>query len=130
MNWTAHPDCPAPGSPLCAFADIPDGGGFEVRFGHGDENFKVLLLRHGERVWCYLNFCPHFSLPLNFKPQTFVTFEDMVVCAHHTAFFRFEDGACVDGPCAGAGLTPLPFYRDGDRILFGTQTVQDGVTSK
>jgi nitrite reductase/ring-hydroxylating ferredoxin subunit len=21
--------------------------------------------------------------------------------------FRFEDGLCVDGPCSGAGLTPV-----------------------
>ncbi len=121
MNWNEHPDCPGVGTPLCSIDEIPERGGFEVQFGEGSENFKVLLLRRGEQVWCYLNFCPHFSLPLNFRPQTFVTLDDMVVCAHHTAFFRFEDGACVDGPCAGNGLTPLPFHVDGRAIRFGAE---------
>jgi nitrite reductase/ring-hydroxylating ferredoxin subunit len=29
------------------------------------------------------------------------------MCAHHSAMFRFEDGACMDGPCEGAALTPV-----------------------
>jgi len=100
--------------------EIPEGGGREVDFGAGKENFKVLLLRQGDRVWAYQNLCPHFSLPLNFHPQTFVTLDDLVMCSHHTAFFRFEDGACVDGPCGNVGLTALPFHRRGDALLFGT----------
>lgn len=120
MSWQQHPDCPRPGTRLCDLSDIPDQGGFEVSFGEGRENFKILLLRQGEQFWSYLNNCPHFSLPLNYQPQTFVVMDSMVVCAHHTAFFNFDDGACVDGPCAGTGLTALPVYRLGDSICFGS----------
>ena len=36
------------------------------------------------------------------------------VCATHGARFRLEDGRCVDGPCAGAALTPIEIeLRDG-----------------
>ena len=119
MSWIEHRDCPKTGTRLCALSDIPDQGGFEVAFGKGDENFRILLLRQGDLYWTYRNQCPHFSLPLNFHPQTFVVMDSRVICAHHTAFFNFDDGVCVDGPCAGAGLTPLPSTFFGGEIYFG-----------
>ncbi len=122
LSWQDHPDCPAEGIRLCMLDDIPDQGGREVSFGDGKENFKILLLRRGDQVWSYLNFCPHFSLPLNYEPQTFVTLDGLVMCAHHTAFFNFDDGQCVDGPCVGDGLTPLPSFVSGKEIYFGEKT--------
>ncbi len=119
MNWQDHPDKPAEGTRLCALADIPNEGGREVAFGEGRENFKLLLLRQGEMVWSYLNFCPHFSLPLNYEPQTFVTLDGLVMCAHHTAFFNFFDGRCVDGPCVGDGLVSLPSFVRAGEVFFG-----------
>lgn len=119
MPWQQHPDCPTPGTRLCALDDIPDGGGFEVAFGQGADAFRILLLRQGSRCWSYLNLCPHFSLPLNYRPQTFVVMDDTVVCAHHTAFFRFHDGACMDGSCGRTGLTPVPSVLFDGALYFG-----------
>ena len=31
----------------------------------------------------------------------------VLMCAHHSALFRFEDGHCIEGPCAGASLDAL-----------------------
>lgn len=121
MTWQQHPDCPANGARLCAVADIPDGGGLEVTFGAGSENFKILLLRQEARVWSYVNRCPHFSLPLNYEPQNFIAAEGLIMCAHHTAFFRIDSGECVDGPCAGTGLTALPAYCHGGEVYFGSR---------
>ena len=40
---------------------------------------------------------------------TFWTYDaQWLMCAHHSAMFRFEDGVCVDGPCVGHALTPVP----------------------
>ncbi len=122
MNWQQHPDCPPAGTPLCTIDQIPDQGGYEVSFGDGRENFRVLLLRQGTQVWSYVNYCPHFSLPLNYEPQTFVTLDGLIMCAHHTAFFNFSDGKCVDGPCVGDGLVPLPTYIARDVVRFGQPT--------
>ncbi len=119
MNWQQHPDCPTEGTRLCALDEIPDGGGHEVSFGDGRENFRVLLLRQGDSVYSYVNYCPHFSLPLNYEPQTFVTLDGLIMCAHHTAFFNFSDGRCVDGPCVGDGLVPLPTYLVDQAVWFG-----------
>ena len=126
MNWQDHPDRPVDGTKLCDVGEIPDQGGREVSFGAGRENFRILLLRQEGRVWTYLNFCPHFSLPLNYEPQTFVTLDGQIVCAHHTAFFNFDDGRCVDGPCVGDGLVALPSYVAGGAVYFGCRLENGG----
>lgn len=91
---------------LCAMDAIDDGGALGLPWQHHPEG--LVVLRRGDSVWAYVNRCPHFSVPLNFKPQTFCTYRSKVLmCAHHSAMFRFEDGHCVDGPCKGAHLEPV-----------------------
>jgi nitrite reductase/ring-hydroxylating ferredoxin subunit len=36
------------------------------------------------------------------------------MCAHHSALFRFEDGHCIEGPCAGASLDAVQVTVDED----------------
>ena len=92
---------------LCPLDDIPDGGGKQVTPAEGGEA-AIVVLRRGDRAWAYRNVCPHFSIPLNYEPDTFWTYDsEHLMCAHHSAMFRFEDGVCVDGPCEGASLTPV-----------------------
>jgi nitrite reductase/ring-hydroxylating ferredoxin subunit len=102
---------------LCALDDVPDGGAL----GTGDtpdDASGVVVLRRGEAAWAYRNVCPHFSIPLNYEPGTFWTYDaKWVMCAHHSAMFRFEDGMCIDGPCVGAALSPVP-VRIVDRKIF------------
>jgi nitrite reductase/ring-hydroxylating ferredoxin subunit len=96
---------------LCTLDDVPDGGGLEA----GD---AVLVLRRADEAWAYRNVCPHFSIPLNYEPNTFWAYGgELVMCAHHSAMFRFEDGECIDGPCLGAKLTPVPIRIEGGKIL-------------
>ena len=85
---------------------IPDGAGCSVTLTTRDGSTRnVLLLRRGTNVWAYVNRCPHFSLPLDFEPGEFATYDSQIVmCAHHSAMFRFDDGVCIEGPCAGHRL--------------------------
>ena len=122
MAWRDHPACPPAGTVLCAVDEIPDEGGREVVYGTAREPLRFLLLRQGSTVWGYENVCPHFSLPLNFDPQVFVTLDGLIMCAHHTAFFRFDDGSCVEGPCAGSGLTPVSVHCVDGRVVLGDDT--------
>jgi nitrite reductase/ring-hydroxylating ferredoxin subunit len=95
---------------LCALDEIPDGGGIEAAA-------AILVLRRGDAAWAYRNVCPHFSIPLNYEPNTFWAYGgELVMCAHHSAMFRFEDGLCVDGPCLGASLTPIPIQIEDGNI--------------
>jgi nitrite reductase/ring-hydroxylating ferredoxin subunit len=88
---------------LCRLSDVPDGGACVI-----DEQCAgrpVVVVRRGDQVWAYVNRCPHFSVPLDFEPGNVSCYRSQVLmCAHHSALFRFDDGMCIDGPCAGAAL--------------------------
>jgi nitrite reductase/ring-hydroxylating ferredoxin subunit len=117
-SWRDHPNAPAPGSVLCAVEAIPDGSGYEVIYGEGPRKLRLVAFRDGAAVWAYVNSCPHFSLPLNARPQTFLISErNQVMCAFHCAIFRFDDGACIDGPAVGMGLEAVPVAVKGDQVV-------------
>jgi nitrite reductase/ring-hydroxylating ferredoxin subunit len=98
---------------LCALDDIPDGSAVEAAGAPG-----VVIVRRGDEAWAYRNVCPHFSIPLNYEPDTFWTYDsELLMCAHHSAMFRFEDGKCVDGPCQGAALTPVAICIESGKIF-------------
>ncbi|MDR7945063.1 Rieske (2Fe-2S) protein [Achromobacter aegrifaciens] len=109
--------CPAlehaAGAALCRVEDIPDGGSLTAEMGAQ----PVVLLRRGQTVWGYVNRCPHFSVTLNAADGAVLTYEAQVLmCAHHSALFRFEDGLCIEGPCQGAALDPQPLRVDAGRV--------------
>lgn len=94
---------------LCALEEIPDGGARPLQLSLSGENLALVAVRQGDQAWVYRNRCPHFSVPLDFHPGEFCTYGGaLLMCAHHSAMFRFDDGVCVDGPCAGASLSALP----------------------
>ena len=100
-------------SPLCRFADVPDGGARVVDSASAER--PVIVVRRGEQVWAYVNRCPHFSVPLDFVPGNVSCYRAQVLmCAHHSALFRFEDGVCIDGPCSGAALEAVAVEVDPD----------------
>jgi nitrite reductase/ring-hydroxylating ferredoxin subunit len=99
---------------LCRVDEIPDGGSLLVEI---DAATPCVVLRRGSEVWAYLNRCPHFSIPLDFEPGVFCTYDaSLLMCAHHSAMFRFEDGQCIDGPCAGAALTAIEIEQVGGDV--------------
>lgn len=109
--------CPAPEAApraaLCRVDDIPDGGSLRVDL----EAQPLILLRRGAAVWGYLNRCPHFSVTLHAAHGAVLTYEGQVLmCAHHSALFRFEDGLCIEGPCQGAALDPQPLRIEEDSV--------------
>jgi nitrite reductase/ring-hydroxylating ferredoxin subunit len=117
VPWYERPHAPAAGTGLCRVLDIPDGQGKEFVFGTGKRAFRMFAVRRGPAVRAYVNACPHFQIPLNHRPDTFVNAgATLIRCAAHYAMFRFEDGHCVDGPCAGESLEAIPISIDGDEI--------------
>jgi nitrite reductase/ring-hydroxylating ferredoxin subunit len=102
-------------APLCRLDDIPDGGakGFIVP---GVADFgELFVVRRGAQVYAYVNSCPHVGTPLELVEDQFLNHDrTLIQCSTHGALFRIEDGYCVDGPCAGDALEPLPAaVRDG-----------------
>ncbi len=98
---------PAPGTPLCALADLDDPGAKGFEFRDGEALFNAFVVRRGDGVFGYLDRCPHAGWPLAFEPDRYLSREgDLILCAGHGALFRLQDGLCVGGPCGGKRLTP------------------------
>ena len=121
MGWQQHRYAPASGSLLCRLEEIPDGGCRELRFGPDDTALSLLLSRRGAQVRAYVNCCPHFSLPLNARPNEFVLMGgDRIMCAWHSAVFQLADGQCLQGPAQGMGLEAVPVRVVEGQILLGS----------
>lgn len=103
---------------LCSIADIPEGKsrGFDL---NGDGEQDVLVIHYDGKFHAYRNICPHNGAPLNWMPDEFLDPDSRLIqCQNHDALFRIEDGHCVAGPCAGAGLQALATeVRDGELYL-------------
>lgn len=103
---------------LCRIDDIADPGakGFEI-----EGRAPLFVVRHRDRLFGYVNICPHMRTTLDWKPDAFLNFEKtLILCATHGALFRIEDGYCVAGPCPGRSLAPVALrVEDGKVILVG-----------
>ena len=105
---------------LCALDDLAEHPSRGFRVGEGPWPLAGLLVRKGNRVRAYLNRCPHAGHPLNLKPHDFLTPDrSLVVCCSHGALFDMDTGYCVDGPCAGESLVPIPIEIVGGHVLLG-----------
>lgn len=103
---------------LCALDQVPDGGALGLEATLRGQSTALIAVRRGTQVWVYRNRCPHFSIPLDYQPGSFSTYQtQLLMCAHHGAMFRFEDGRCIDGPCEGANLDSVPVYEQ-DGLLW------------
>lgn len=94
---------------ICPSADVTDGGKgvrFEIPTESGLQ--PAFVVRHGGRVYGYVNRCAHIGVELDWQPGEF--FDDSglyLVCATHGATYLPESGECIAGPCRGARLTRL-----------------------
>jgi len=92
---------------LCNLADVPDGGAKGFDLGRGAEPRDIFLVREEERLYGYVNSCPHLGTPLEMMPDAFVNDDGFILCATHGALFEVSDGRCFAGPCKGQSLEPL-----------------------
>jgi len=103
----SNPAQPAPGTALCALADLADPGSKGFMFREGDYLFLGFVTRAGGEVAGWIDRCPHAGMPLAMLPNRYLTREgDLILCASHGALFRPSDGLCLGGPCAGKSLWP------------------------
>ena len=98
-----------------ALEDIADPGCREFAIGDGDWPFRGFVVRQGDDVFAYQNFCVHAGHPLNWKPDEFLTKDkSALMCASHGALYKISSGECVGGPCRGRALRKVMVeIRDG-----------------
>ncbi len=88
---------------LCRLDDLDDPGtkGFEKIDGQA----PFFVVRRGDAVFGYRNFCPHYGAPLDWKPDAFLSYDRAhILCSMHGALFGIQDGICIKGPCPGDAL--------------------------
>ena len=109
---------PAPGHVLCRFDEIADPGGKGFVFGEGAERREVFVVRRGAEIFAYVNSCPHIGTTLDWRPDQFLTSDKrFILCGTHGAIFDIANGLCLEGPCAGKSLAPIPVRLEGIAVV-------------
>ncbi|WP_455208114.1 Rieske (2Fe-2S) protein [Kaarinaea lacus] len=81
---------------------------------------ELFILNDNGQFHAYKNQCPHTGVNLNWQPNQFLDIDNRFIqCSTHGALFRFHDGYCVRGPCAGAFLASLSL-----KIVQGTILIE------
>jgi len=119
---------------VCCVADIPNrrARGFSLLRADPDGSaggvpFHIVIIRWDRKLYGYVNRCPHQVGNLDWEQgQFFDPGGTHLMCGKHGALFEVDTGACVEGPCAGAALEPLPLVvLDGDVCVAGMTLIED-----
>jgi len=104
---------------VCRFDELTDPGCREFSVGDGDWPFRGFVVRKGDDVFAYKNYCMHVGHPLNWRPDEFLTPDgDKIICASHGALYEIDSGVCVAGPCPGKLLHAVAVeIRDGEVVI-------------
>ncbi len=108
---------PAP-SWRCAAGALGPGQTARFQLRRDGRIMTGFIVNHEGRHYAYVDRCPHAGTTLDLWPNEFLT-EDgrYLICATHGAVFQPDTGACIEGPCPGARLEPLPVERDGEWLV-------------
>lgn len=121
---------PAPAARrLCHLAELPEGGarGFDP-LGRGRDT--VFAVRRGTAVRVWADRCPHHGTPLPWRKDAYLNAAgDRIVCAAHGALFEIDTGLCVQGPCLGERLWPVPFTLNDEGELLLAAPMQNKPTT-
>jgi len=105
---------------ICTSDALLDGGTgvrFPVAaFGSAATGFAV---RHGGKVYAYLNRCAHAPVELDwFKGEFFESSKLHLMCSTHGAIYAPDTGACAGGPCRGGKLRPITVSEIDDKVYW------------
>ncbi len=106
---------------ICRLDSLADPGARGIDIELDDLAVSAFLVRKGQRLFCYVNLCPHAGNPLEWRPDAFLTRDrSRIICSRHGAVFEIESGVCVEGPCPGARLRALRVgVENGEIVVYG-----------
>jgi len=79
---------------ICALAEIGDPGARGFTCGAGDWPLRGFVVRRGELVRAYVNYCPHAGHALDLLPHRFLTSDGaLILCSSHGALFASSSRA-------------------------------------
>jgi len=69
---------------------------------------NIFVVRKGDQVFTYLNWCPHNQVLIDQIPNKFFNADkSLIQCSKHGALFEIDNGLCIEGPCEGERLKSL-----------------------
>ena len=95
--------------------ELEDPGCREFQVGDDDWPLHGFIVRQGDEVYAYENYCVHVGHPLNWMPGAFLSKDrTSIICSSHGAMYEIDTGLCFAGPCIGKSLrTVNVVLRDG-----------------
>lgn len=118
---------------VCGLNEIPSKRAKDFRLGrieNGEvKHWSILIYRLGQAVYGYENQCPHEGVGLDFGGERFVNDNgSLLMCGKHGALFDPGTGECVDGPCLGQALKPVPLVvLEDDVCVVGVELAGDDI---
>ena len=98
--------------------ELDDPGCREFSIGMGDWPFRGFVVRQGEEIFAYQNFCVHVGHTLNWQPDRFLTEDGQhIICSSHGATYTIDEGLCIAGPCRGKALRKVAVAVRYDEIV-------------
>jgi nitrite reductase/ring-hydroxylating ferredoxin subunit len=108
---------------VCELNDIPSRKARGFQLARLDETgaakpWPIVVVRWGRQVFAYVNQCPHDGVNLDWERNQFLDphYGIRLMCGKHGALFDLVSGTCVEGPCKGASLTPVPVSLLGEEV--------------
>ncbi len=108
---------------ICASGELAENGdGMRFELEWKGETAPAFAIRHGGRVYAYLNRCAHIAMELDWKQGKFFdTDGEYLICSTHGALYAPESGACRGGPCRGARLVGLNVFEAGGSVYLNVK---------
>ena len=113
-------DAPPGALPLCASAELEDGGTacvFDVMLWRRPA--RAFALRFEGRVVAYMNRCAHVPTEMDWTPGEFLDADRrFILCSTHGAVYEPTTGHCIAGPCAGARLMRIDVVESAGQVYW------------
>ena len=79
----------------------------------------VIIYLEKEKIYLWLNNCPHASLSLELIEGKVQSFDGNLICANHGAKFDPKSGLCIKGPCKNKKLQKFPYHIKNNNLIAG-----------
>ncbi|MBH89640.1 MAG: (2Fe-2S)-binding protein [Magnetovibrio sp.] len=103
---------------LCELNQIDNNGSATFVAEKNGKKESLIVVRKKNKVFVYINSCPHIGTPLDFSPGQFLSKDkNFILCSTHGALFRISDGFCISGPCFEQTLTKVSVRIIDDKVF-------------
>ena len=90
---------------VCTVNDLQKSSSYGIEITIDGKQKQYFLIYRDNKVYSYLNRCPHTGVNLDWVPHQFMdSSKNYIQCATHGALFAIENGNCLRGPCVGDQL--------------------------